>query len=67
MVKYSHEISDGKDVWYAAVEDGALYLSTDKLKQVRPFNGGHYLSVEHAYMPYKVYSVRKLTQFKGNK
>lgn len=67
MIRYTHEISDGEDVWWAAVVDGALYLSLDKLRQVKPFNGEHYLSVEEAYKPYKIYSVRKLNQFKGNK
>lgn len=67
MVKYTHEISDGEDVWWAAVVDGRIYLTFDRSKQVRPFNTETYLSVEHAYSQYKHYSVRKLNQFKGNK
>ena len=67
MVKYTHEISDGEDVWWAAVVDGRIYLTFDRLKQVMPFNTETYLSVEHAYETYKTYSVRKLNQFKGNK
>lgn len=67
MVKYTHEISDGKDVWWAAVVDGRIYLTFDRSEQVNPFNTENYLSVEHAYSHYNYYSVRKLNQFKGNK
>lgn len=67
MVKYTHEISDGKDVWWAAVVDGRIYLTIDRLKQVGPFNNEIYLSVEDAYSQYLYCSVRKLNQFKGNK
>lgn len=67
MIRYTHEISDGKDVWWAAVVGGSLYLSTDKSKQVSPYNLEFYRSVEGAYGPYKIYNVRKLNQFKGNK
>lgn len=67
MVKYTHEISDGKRVWWAAVVDGRIYLTFDRAKQVGPFNTENYLSVEHAYSQLKWCSVRKLNQFKGNK